>query len=502
MKEYDYEGEGSVISSIDNCSYNESNDDLEFLNDLGSKFTTLAEVCGFTQTQPMPQADPKVTVNTVEKTSTVTVNTVETTPTTTAFTAVSSNHMTSTDQPSPVEITVKSPLVQTAPSQGMVVQEPVYYGFNQPMQNNVLLSGDGFGQGVYIINGNPEADRHLTQGNSHTLAHLASGQQVIIGDSIPYSQIGPQSPVMINQGFGEFNTGVIQNLSPTTNLVMMPQQQLHGTGSLQMVQVPMGSVVSGESGQGRVNLQDGSVSGGMVLVGGQNHRPMSPQQFYPISSQELSGPVHMNQRAIDGSFYNAQNDGQGEVRILESLVNGSNVLVGGQGAQNLVSMPQIANGQVNSQLLLSGPFSNASNIVSGEGGESRLLVSGSSIPEGAINGGSLMVAGPGQYPVSMSAGNPNLVSMSQVANGQVNNSQLLVGGPFSNVQNIVAGEGGQSRLMVNGSIQRPLVMSTGAPSSAGKANKQLFRSTASKVLTSMVMTPKSRGLVTSRHLKE
>ncbi|KAK9956104.1 hypothetical protein ABG768_013858 [Culter alburnus] len=505
LKEYDYEGEGSVISSIDNCSYNESNDDLEFLNNLGAKFTTLAEVCGFRRTQSMPQADPKVTVNTVETTPTVTVNAVETTATTTAFTAVSSNHMTNTDQPSPVEITVKSPLVQTAPSQGMVVQEPMYYGFNQPMQNNVLLSGDGFGQGVYIMNGTPEADRLLTQGNGHALAHLASGQQVIIGDSIQYSQIGPQSPVMINQGLGEVNSAVIQNLSPTTNLVMMPQQQLHGTGSLQMVKVPMGSVVSGESGQGRVTLLDGSANGGMVLVGGPNHRPMSPQQFYTISSQEMSGPVHMNQRAIDGSFSNAQNDGQGKVRILESLVNGGNVLVGGPGAPNLVSMPQIANGQVNSQLLLNGPFSSAQNIVSGEGGESRLLVSGPSIPEGPINGGSLMVAGTGQYPVSMSAGTPNLVSMPQVATGQVNNSQLLVGGHFSSVQNIVAGEGGQSRLLVNGPIQRPLVMSQGAPSPVGLphvANKQLFRSTASKILTSMVMTPKSRGLVKNEHLND
>lgn len=402
FKEYDYEGEGSVISSIDNCSYNESNDDLEFLNNLGSKFTTLAEVCGFRQTQSMSQADPKVTVNTVE-----------TTPTTTAFTAVSSNHMTNTVQPSPVEITVKSPLVQTAPSQGMVIQEPMYYGFNQPMQNNVFLSDDGLGQGVYIINGTAEADRLLTQGNGHALAQLGSGQQGIISDSIFYSQIGPQNPVMINQ----------------KNLVMMPQQQLDRTGSLQMVQVPVGSAVSGENGQGRVTLIDGSVNGGMVLVGGPNHHPMGPQQFYPISSQELSGAVHMNQSVTDGSFSNAQNDGQGKVTILEGLVNGGNVLVGGPGAPNLVSMPQIANGQVNNQLLVSGPFSSVQNIVAGEGGQSRLLVNGHSILEG-----------------------PN---------------------------------------------QRPLAISSGLPQ---VANKQLFRSTVSKVLTSMVMTPKSRSLVANRHL--
>uniref|UniRef100_A0A671PA55 Desmoglein-1-beta-like n=1 Tax=Sinocyclocheilus anshuiensis TaxID=1608454 RepID=A0A671PA55_9TELE len=201
-KHYDYEGEGSVTGSIESCSFIESNDDLAFLNNLGSKFNTLAEVCGFRQT------DPKVIVNTVE---------------TTPNAAASSSHITNIVQPSPEEIPVKSPLVQPAPSQGIVIQEPMYYGFNQPMASNVVLSEDGLGQGVYIINGTPEAERILTQGNSHTLAHFGSGQQAvlannIIGDSVLYSQIGPQSPVMITEGLGEVNPAVIQNLSPTRNL--------------------------------------------------------------------------------------------------------------------------------------------------------------------------------------------------------------------------------------------------------------------------------------------
>ncbi|XDV41905.1 hypothetical protein PO909_010686 [Leuciscus waleckii] len=345
LKKYDYEGEGSVAGSVDSCSYNESNDDLEFLNNLGFKFNTLAEVCGFGQTQ---------------------LNTVETTPTTTAFTGVSSNHMTNTVQPSPVEITVKSPLVQTAPSHEMVVQEPMYFVFDQPMQSNVLLSEGGLGQGFYINNGTPEADILLTQGNGHALAHLGSGQQGIIGDYVLYSQIGPQNPVMINECLGEVNPMIIQNLSTTSNFT---------------VKVPVGSVVSGESGQGRVTLIDGSVNGSMVLVSGlgPNHR-MSPQPIYQVSPQELSGPMQMNQRVIDGSI--SKNDGQGTVTILESSVNGGNVLVGGSGT--LVSMPQIANGQVNSQLLVSGPFSNVQNIVSGESGQSRPLVNGPSILDSPI----------------------------------------------------------------------------------------------------------------------
>ncbi|XP_067274603.1 desmoglein-2.1 [Pseudorasbora parva] len=432
---YDYEGERSVASSIDICSnQNESDDDLEFLNDLGLKFRTLAEVCGFEQTQSMSHADSKVE------------NTFETTPTTTPFTEVSevsSNHMTNTVQPSPVEITVKSPLVQTPPSQGMVIQVPMFYRVNQSMQSNVLMSEDGLGEGLYKINSIPKADRLLIQGNGHAFEPLISGQQAIIGH---YSQIGPQSPVMINQGLGEVNPVVIQNHSPTPNLVMMQQQQLDGTGLLRMVNVPVGSVVSGKSGQGRVTLLDGTVNRGMVLVGGlgPSHHPMSPQSLYSVSSQDLSGPVHMNQRVIDGSLSSAQNNGQRTVTIIESLVNGGNVSVGGPGTPNLVSMPQISNGQVNRQLLISAP-----NIVSGEGRVSGLFVSGPSIPEGPVNSGNLLVAGPGQSPVSTNASTPHLVSLPQVAAGQVNNNQQLISGPISNVQNIVAGKGGQNRL-VNG----------------------------------------------------
>ncbi|XP_056301486.1 desmoglein-2.1 isoform X2 [Danio aesculapii] len=57
---YDYEGKGSVAGSIGSCSYSESSDDLEFLNNLDSKFRTLAEVCGYRQTQSLSQADSKV----------------------------------------------------------------------------------------------------------------------------------------------------------------------------------------------------------------------------------------------------------------------------------------------------------------------------------------------------------------------------------------------------------------------------------------------------------
>ncbi|XP_069007189.1 desmoglein-2.1-like [Embiotoca jacksoni] len=43
---YDYEGQGSAAGSVGCCSLLESDNDLQFLDDLGLKFKTLAEVCG------------------------------------------------------------------------------------------------------------------------------------------------------------------------------------------------------------------------------------------------------------------------------------------------------------------------------------------------------------------------------------------------------------------------------------------------------------------------
>ncbi len=450
LKHYAYEGEKSVTGSIGNCSFVESNDDLEFLNNLGSKFNNLAEVCEFKLT------DPKVIANPVETTSNA---------------AASSSHVTNIIQSSPEEVTVKSPLVQPPPNQEIIIQEPIYSGFNQPMASNDLPSEDGLGQGLYIINGAPEAERILTQGNSYTLAYLGNGQQAvlannIIGDSVLYSQFGPQSPVMITEGLEEVNSALIQNCSPTPNLVMMPQQQLDGIGSLQMLRVPVESVVSGENGQGRFIFIDGSANEGKVFVEslGPSHHPMNPQILYQVSAQGFSGMVHMNQTIVDGSLSSAQNEGS--VTTVESPVNGSNILIGGTGTPNLVTMPQMANGQINSHLFISGPSRSASK----EGGESRLLINGHSVLDAAVSGGNLLVAGPGQNSVSMSAGTPNIVRLPQVANGQV-----LENGLFPSVQNIASGKGGQSRPLVSGP-------------------KMIEGS------SSMVMMPKSKGLATNGQL--
>ncbi|XP_059197237.1 desmoglein-2.1-like [Centropristis striata] len=45
LREYDYEGQGSSAGSVGCCSLLESGNDLQFLEDLGPKFKTLAQIC-------------------------------------------------------------------------------------------------------------------------------------------------------------------------------------------------------------------------------------------------------------------------------------------------------------------------------------------------------------------------------------------------------------------------------------------------------------------------
>ncbi|XP_035987607.1 desmoglein-2.1 isoform X3 [Fundulus heteroclitus] len=59
---YDYEGQGSPVGSLGCCSFLESDIDVQFLNDLGPRFKTLAEICGGNTLQTeITQVDTSVT---------------------------------------------------------------------------------------------------------------------------------------------------------------------------------------------------------------------------------------------------------------------------------------------------------------------------------------------------------------------------------------------------------------------------------------------------------
>ncbi|XP_034387314.1 desmoglein-2.1 [Cyclopterus lumpus] len=65
---YDYEGQGSSAGSVGCCSLLEVDNDLDFLDDLGTKFKTLAEVCGGkkipTEVKQVFSLPPSASINT------------------------------------------------------------------------------------------------------------------------------------------------------------------------------------------------------------------------------------------------------------------------------------------------------------------------------------------------------------------------------------------------------------------------------------------------------
>uniref|UniRef100_A0A8C7Y7Q6 Cadherin Y-type LIR-motif domain-containing protein n=1 Tax=Oryzias sinensis TaxID=183150 RepID=A0A8C7Y7Q6_9TELE len=68
MMVYDFEGQGSDAGSMGSCKLMDQNEDLQFLDDLGMKFKTLAEICGvktiMSETKAVSSPPPAPTLST------------------------------------------------------------------------------------------------------------------------------------------------------------------------------------------------------------------------------------------------------------------------------------------------------------------------------------------------------------------------------------------------------------------------------------------------------
>ncbi|KAL0164240.1 hypothetical protein M9458_039993, partial [Cirrhinus mrigala] len=165
---YEYEGQGSPAGSVGRCSILESDNDLEFLNNLGSKFLTLAEICH----PPKPSLSPPKTEQVVKsvETSSVSSSTVQVTKT-----------MPPPQQSSvtKVEMVNKSATLPTAKASQTVFvqQQPLYYLVEQQIPNTVFVESPT--QGLYVINGNPGTEGLILQGGNVSQATLSRGQQAM-----------------------------------------------------------------------------------------------------------------------------------------------------------------------------------------------------------------------------------------------------------------------------------------------------------------------------------
>uniref|UniRef100_A0A3P8U339 Cadherin domain-containing protein n=1 Tax=Amphiprion percula TaxID=161767 RepID=A0A3P8U339_AMPPE len=238
---YDYEGQGSSAGSVGCCSLLESENDLQFLDDLGPKFKTLAEVCGGkkiqTELPPSPKLQPtipKAEQSVVRKATESSQLEMEKTATvregmTTVKTGVANQNqmLLLQQQPQPVYYT-------TTP-----VLQPMHYVVQPQVQNSVLLT---------------EAPATNLQG------------MVLVNDT----QSRPSQGVIIQ---GQTVMSSAQTQGP--GMVLVANNEVHGS------KVPAASVKVLKGSQTRLvqggSLQSGGLSGSQtVLV---VREPMSSSQL-------------------------------------------------------------------------------------------------------------------------------------------------------------------------------------------------------------------------------
>lgn len=203
---YDYEGEGSSAGSVGCCSLLGADDDLAFLDDLGSKFTTLAQICK----PPKPIAVSKAASqqSEVKRDSSISTSTVKVTqapppppvqPTVSETTRTISN-----------SATLPRMLVrETVPIQTVLVQQqqqPLYYLVEPQVQHRVVLAERppvGLGQGVLLVNSGPVLQEVMPRQTATTMSPtlLLQGGQTLVHSTLPRATIaGSQHVVAVTQG--------------------------------------------------------------------------------------------------------------------------------------------------------------------------------------------------------------------------------------------------------------------------------------------------------------
>ncbi|KAM3605035.1 uncharacterized protein V6R79_019638 [Siganus canaliculatus] len=176
LQVYDYEGRESLAGSVGCCSLLEKDDDLTFLNDLGPKFKTLAEICtGTTLTQNIQPEIPKfppvvppistdmhVQIDAVKKRDHTKITTLDTSHVTSGS-SVTIQEEQITKQGSVTLPTVHAQDKVVVPSQTVLIQQPPMYYAAAPM---------------YVVESNPQ------------MMLVAGGTQQAVGQVGQVAQVG------------------------------------------------------------------------------------------------------------------------------------------------------------------------------------------------------------------------------------------------------------------------------------------------------------------------
>ncbi|XP_060773607.1 desmoglein-2.1-like [Neoarius graeffei] len=269
---FSLESQGSPAGSVGCCSILGSDNDLEFLNDLESKFTTLAEICGggtkFTMAAaslppPKPIMDHSESVS--MHTSFANTNTVnmaaEVAASSTMHRAenvvVNDTHVVSDVQPAQTLIDVPTQIL-------MAQQQPMYYMVEPQVSNTVLLAERptvGMTQGMCVLNGAPVNERVLVQGAVPAQGTIGGGDGVVLLET-----------------YGESTTALNTDLLQSAHL-LGSQLLLVDTGA------QGGQVLQGILPQGNI-----SGSQGIVFVEGQGGSAIhgSLQRSVPVTGGSRS----------------------------------------------------------------------------------------------------------------------------------------------------------------------------------------------------------------------
>lgn len=234
---FDYEGQGSSAGSVGCCSLLESDNDLHFLDDLGAKFKTLAEVCSGkkipTQVKQVLTPLPSASINTQTSVST---------------------SMTSQQQPPPPKLqpTVARTVVRDSSERSQVIKEST-----ATVRQGMTVADEGMlNQGqMVLLQPQQQQQIYYTTGPMLQPAHFVVQPQIqntVLLAEAPATNL--QSMVMVNG----LQTG------PAQGMVVQGQTMMSG-GQAQGPHMVLVESCGIQGGGGNV-IHNGTLSGSQTMM--------------------------------------------------------------------------------------------------------------------------------------------------------------------------------------------------------------------------------------------
>lgn len=302
---YDYEGQGSPAGSVGCCSLLECDSDLQFLDNLGPKFKTLAEVCGGKKiSSDIEPALPSVSNNTHSQLSTALTIPQLPPPVQTVVTEASKTHQIQKDSKATLsQRMARGNSGRVNQSQTLLLQK----------QNPVYMATTPVVQPVhYVVQ--PQAQNTIMLAEAPA-TNLQSMVLVNSAQATPTCSVGLQGQPLLSsaqvQGPGMMLVETSGLMGINSNLIQTGG--ISGSPAVMVVEskVPVGSVkVLDESqscqGQGRY-LQPGGLSGtqGVVVVGGPVSSRRQVIQVADGDSQRVLRSLGRNPAGFQGAILTA-----------------------------------------------------------------------------------------------------------------------------------------------------------------------------------------------------